>query len=55
MFRLALAFLVIALLAALFGFGGLAGIAASGAQIFFFIGLVVVVLGLVFGSRWLVD
>jgi len=53
MFRLALAFLVIALLAALFGFGGLAGIAASGAEIFFFIGLIVLVLSLVFGRRWL--
>lgn len=53
MFRLALAFLVVALLAALFGFGGLAGIAATGAEIFFFIGLIVLVLGLVFGRRWL--
>ncbi|MEL6525790.1 MAG: DUF1328 domain-containing protein, partial [Chloroflexota bacterium] len=44
MFRLALAFLVIALLAALFGFGGLAGIAAQGAELFFIIGLVVLVL-----------
>ena len=33
MFRLALAFLVVALIAALFGFGGLAGVAASGAEI----------------------
>ncbi|MEL6408144.1 MAG: DUF1328 domain-containing protein [Chloroflexota bacterium] len=53
MFRLALAFLVIALLAALFGFGGLAGIAAQGAELFFIIGLVVLVLSLVFGRRWL--
>lgn len=53
MFRYALIFLVVALIAALFGFGGLAGLAASGAQIFFFIGLVVVVLGLVFGRNYL--
>ncbi len=53
MFRLALAFLVVALLAALFGFGGLAGVAASGAELLFFIGLIVLVLSLVFGRRWL--
>ncbi|MEL6526215.1 MAG: DUF1328 domain-containing protein [Chloroflexota bacterium] len=53
MFRLALAFLVIALVAALFGFGGLAGIAASGAELFFFVGLIVLVLSLLFGRRWL--
>ncbi|MGB7340190.1 MAG: DUF1328 domain-containing protein [Phototrophicaceae bacterium] len=53
MFRYAMIFLVIALIAALFGFGGLAGLAASGAQLFFFIGLIVVVLGLVFGRNYL--
>ncbi len=53
MFRWALILLVVALIAALFGFGGLAGIAASGAQLFFVIGLVILVLGLLFGTRWL--
>jgi uncharacterized membrane protein YtjA (UPF0391 family) len=54
MFRIALALVVVALLAALFGFGGMAGIAASGAELFFVGGLILLVLGLVFGRRWLV-
>ncbi|MEM9955590.1 MAG: DUF1328 domain-containing protein [Chloroflexota bacterium] len=51
MFRLALAFLVIALIAAFFGFGGIAGLAASGAELLFVVGLIVLVLGLIFGRR----
>lgn len=53
MFRIALILLVVALAAAVLGFGGLAGVAASGAELFFVIGLILVVLGLVFGRRWL--
>jgi uncharacterized membrane protein YtjA (UPF0391 family) len=44
MLRLAILFLVIALVAALFGFGVFAGIAFSAAKILFFIFLVLAVL-----------
>jgi uncharacterized membrane protein YtjA (UPF0391 family) len=44
MLRLALLFLVIALIAALFGFGGVASMSFQGAQIFFFLFLVLAVL-----------
>jgi uncharacterized membrane protein YtjA (UPF0391 family) len=49
MLRLAIAFFVIALLAALFGFGGIASASAGIAQILFFIFLVLFVLALVVG------
>jgi uncharacterized membrane protein YtjA (UPF0391 family) len=44
MLRLAILFLVIALFAALFGFGGIAALSFEGARIFFFIFLVLAVL-----------
>jgi uncharacterized membrane protein YtjA (UPF0391 family) len=44
MLRLALLFLIIAMIAALFGFGGISAIAWDGARIFFFIFLVLAVL-----------
>jgi uncharacterized membrane protein YtjA (UPF0391 family) len=44
MLRLAILFLVIALLAAFLGFGGVAGFAWDGARILFFIFLVLAVL-----------
>lgn len=44
MFRLALTFLVVALIAALFGFGGVASISFSAARILFFVFLVLAVL-----------
>jgi uncharacterized membrane protein YtjA (UPF0391 family) len=44
MLRLAVLFLVIALVAALFGFGGVAGIAWDGARIFAVIFLILAVL-----------
>jgi uncharacterized membrane protein YtjA (UPF0391 family) len=47
MLRLALAFFVVALLAALFGFGGLAGAAAGIAKILFFVALVLIAVSLV--------
>ncbi|PZQ22365.1 MAG: DUF1328 domain-containing protein [Sphingopyxis macrogoltabida] len=50
MFKWALIFAVIALVAGLFGFGGIAGAAAGIAKILFFIGLALVVLFLVLGA-----
>jgi len=44
MLRLALLFLVIAMIAALFGFGGVEAVAWDGARIFFFLFLVLAVL-----------
>ncbi len=49
MLQLALTFLVIALIAAAFGFGGIAGAAAGFAQILFFLFLVLFVVALIFG------
>jgi uncharacterized membrane protein YtjA (UPF0391 family) len=50
MFKWALIFAVIALLAAVLGFGGVAGAAAGIAKILFFVGLALVVLFLILGS-----
>lgn len=50
MFKWALIFAVVALVAALLGFGGIAGAAAGVAKILFFIGLALVVLFLVLGA-----
>ncbi len=56
MLRWTITFLIIALVAALFGFGGIAAGAASIAKVLFFIFLVLFVLSLVFGAsifkRW---
>jgi len=52
MLRLALMFLVIALVAALFGFVGVASISWSGAKVLFFIFLVLAVLSFLGGRRW---
>lgn len=49
MLRWALAFLVIALVAALFGFGGIAAFAVDVAQILFFVFLAVFVVFLLLG------
>jgi uncharacterized membrane protein YtjA (UPF0391 family) len=49
MLRLALLFLVIALIAALFGFTGIAQASSGIAQIFFFVFLVLFVLSLIGG------
>ena len=48
MLRWALIFLVIALVAALFGFGGVASVGVSIAKILFFVFLVLFVLSLIF-------
>lgn len=45
----AIVFLVIALVAALFGFGGLAGTAMEGAKILFWIAIILFLISLVFG------
>jgi uncharacterized membrane protein YtjA (UPF0391 family) len=50
MLRLAVAFLVIALIAAFLGYGGVEGLAFSGAKILFFIFLVLAVLSFLGGS-----
>lgn len=50
MFKWALIFAVISLVAALFGFGGIAGAAGGIAKILFFVGLALVVLFLVLGA-----
>lgn len=47
----ALLFFVIAIVAAVFGFGGLAGTASWIAQLLFFIFLVLFIVSLVFGRR----
>lgn len=50
MFKWALIFAVIAIVAAIFGFGGIAGTAAGIAKVLFFIGLALVVLFLILGA-----
>jgi uncharacterized membrane protein YtjA (UPF0391 family) len=49
MLRLAVVFLVIALIAAFFGFGGVADLSWSGAKILFFVFVVLAVLSLIAG------
>jgi uncharacterized membrane protein YtjA (UPF0391 family) len=49
MLRWALIFLVVAIVAALFGFGGIASAAGGIAQILFYIFLILFVISLVFG------
>jgi uncharacterized membrane protein YtjA (UPF0391 family) len=44
-------FLIIALLAAVFGFGGIAGASAGIAKILFFVFVVLFVISLIFGRR----
>ena len=47
----AITFLVVALIAAVLGFGGLAGTAVGIAKIIFFVAIVLFVLSLIFGRR----
>ncbi|MAU97434.1 DUF1328 domain-containing protein [Jiella sp. MQZ9-1] len=47
----AITFLVIALIAAVLGFGGIAGTAVGIAKIIFFVAIVLFVLSLIFGRR----
>jgi uncharacterized membrane protein YtjA (UPF0391 family) len=50
MLRLAIVFLVLALIAALFGFTGVAGTAMWGAQVLFFVFLVLFLASALFGG-----
>jgi uncharacterized membrane protein YtjA (UPF0391 family) len=50
MLRLAIVFLVIALVAALFGFGGIVGVSIEAAKILFFVFIVLAVLSFLGGS-----
>lgn len=50
MLRLAVTFLVIALIAAFFGYAGVANLSWDGAQIFFFIFIVLAVLSFLVGG-----
>lgn len=45
----ALVFLVVAIVAAVFGFGGVAGTAMEGARILFWVALILMVLSFLFG------
>ncbi len=47
----AITFLVIALIAAVLGFGGIAGTAVGIAKIIFFVAIILFVLSLIFGRR----
>ncbi len=49
MFRLSILFLIVAIVAGIFGFGGIAAGAASFAKIVFFIALALLLINLVFG------
>jgi uncharacterized membrane protein YtjA (UPF0391 family) len=49
MLHWAVVFLVVALLAAVFGFGGIAGTAAGFAKVLFFVFLIMFVVSLLFG------
>jgi uncharacterized membrane protein YtjA (UPF0391 family) len=51
MFSWALAFFIIAIIAAIFGFGGIAASAAGAAKIVFVVALILAVVGLVVGRR----
>jgi uncharacterized membrane protein YtjA (UPF0391 family) len=51
MFRLAIVFLVVAMIAAVFGFGGIAHQATDFARIIFFVALVFAIVGFVIGGR----
>jgi uncharacterized membrane protein YtjA (UPF0391 family) len=51
MFGAAITFLIIAIVAAVFGFGGIAGTAVGLAKIVFFVALILAVIGFVMGRR----
>jgi uncharacterized membrane protein YtjA (UPF0391 family) len=51
MFGWAITFLIIALVAAVLGFGGIAGTAIGIAKIIFFVAIILFVLSLIFGRR----
>ena len=51
MLNWAITFLMIAILAAVFGFGGIAGVSVDFAKILFFMFLVLFLLSFIFGSK----
>lgn len=51
MLRAAIVFLIVAIIAAIFGFGGIAGEATDFARILFFVFLIVFVVSLLLGRR----
>jgi uncharacterized membrane protein YtjA (UPF0391 family) len=51
MLRAALLFLIVAIIAAVFGFGGIAGVSVDFARILFFVFLILFVVSLVMGRR----
>lgn len=51
MLRIALTFFIVAIIAGIFGFGGIAAASEEIARIFFFIFVVLFLLALVFGVR----
>lgn len=53
MLRIAVGLVLIALLAAFFGFGGAAGLAMEGAELFFIGFIILAILGFLFGGRLL--
>ncbi len=53
MLRIAVGLFLVALIAAFFGFGGAAGLAMEGAELFFVGFIILAVLGLLFGGRLL--
>ena len=52
MLHYAVVFFVIALIAAVFGFGGIAAGAVEIAKILFFVFLILAVVSFIFGGRW---
>lgn len=51
MFRYAIIFLIVALVAGVLGFGGLAGVATEAAKIVFFVGLILFIISFFMGRR----
>ena len=51
MLRMAVVFLVVAIIAAIFGFGGIAAVATDFAKILFFVFLVLFLVALILGRR----
>ncbi|MFO0808206.1 MAG: DUF1328 family protein [Gemmataceae bacterium] len=51
MLRWAIAFLIVALIAGAFGFGGIAGVSVDFARVLFFLFLILFVVSLLFGWR----
>jgi uncharacterized membrane protein YtjA (UPF0391 family) len=46
----AVVFLIVAIIAAVFGFGGVAGVAVEGAQMLFWVAIVLMVISLIAGA-----